>query len=136
MPFLALFEQPRELERWIYFHLTALEGKRSKEIALLSRYASTVLGRLYRNGGPLYTAKYLKVARLCMWKALGGRSDTPPYQPKYGASYTPSSKMVPVSLARTGLPKFILLRHRNMMRPGCTEEHRWIRIYSTLESSL
>lgn len=39
--------------------------------------------------------------------------------------------MVPVSLARSGLPRFILKRHRMMMLSGRDSE-KWIRIYATL----
>ena len=39
--------------------------------------------------------------------------------------------MVPVSLSRSGLPRFILKRHRLMMLSG-SEASKWIRVYATL----
>ena len=50
---------------------------------------------------------------------------------RFPVSYVPSSKMVPVSLSRSGLPRFILKRHRLMMLSG-SEASKWIRVYATL----
>lgn len=60
-----------------------------------------------------------------------GGSRALPVRPHYPVHYAPSAKMVPVSLARNGLPRFILRRHRNMVSQG-KEVDRWVRIYVTL----
>lgn len=63
---------------------------------------------------------------------MGARSDTFPHALDFPVSYKPDSSMVPVSLTRGGLPRWILQRHRNMMRVGHPEEGKWVRIYLTL----
>ena len=83
---------------------------------------------MYRASGRV--ARYLKVAKLSVYKALGG-SRALPVRPHYPVHHAPSAKMVPVSLARNGLPRFILRRHRNMVSQG-KEVDRWVRIYVTL----
>lgn len=64
-----------------------------------------------------------------MYKALGGRDEQGKL--KFPVHYAPSKKLVPVSLSRSGLPSFILRRHRIMMLRG-REVEKWVRTYATL----
>lgn len=86
--------------------------------------------RMYHSNGALWVAKYMKVSKLFMYKALGGRNLTD-RSLRFPVSYRPSSKMVPVSLSRSGLPNIILRRHRSMMLGG-RDSAKWIRVYATL----
>lgn len=125
-----LFEQPKQLQGWIYFHLCAVVGSRSKELALFAHYYSHHFSILVKNNGPLWTARYMKVCKLSMYKALGGRDSTNTSL-RFPNSYKPSAKMVPVSLSRSGLPRMILKRHRSMLLYG-RDSGKWVRIYATL----
>lgn len=125
-----LFEEPAQLSSWIRFQLWAVQGKRSKEMALLAQYAARRLSSMYRKNGALWTAKYLKTSKAVLYKALGGLSPTPPYRVIYPASYAPSGKMVPVSLTRQGSPRFVLPIHRRWMVSGSEyNREKWVRAY-------
>lgn len=109
----------------------AVQGKRSKEMALLAHYAAHSLHSLVRRNGA--AARCMKTCKAVLCRSLGGLSPKPPYRVIYPASFSPSAKMVPVSLTRSGIPRFVLPIHRRWMVNGSEyNREKWVRAYLTI----
>lgn len=104
-PWRRIFENPQRLSGWITFQLGVAVGSRSLEQALLSQHLAKVFCRVMKHHGPLFLAKYMKTAKLSMYKALAR-------DPEH--HFAPGGKLVPVSLSRSGLPTFVLVTHRKL----------------------